>query len=222
MCLPVLNLSVSYSVQQFNACSVHSSQDCELRTRRCATRGRSPHEVPAPKAPFAEIGPVKRRSPCQWFLLFMPDLTSTTNIWRSATSKQSTSIANMEKVPYQPLHASVRDILEPEYVTVHDEILQYVRPTESQEWSPVSRSKPSPTAHCTQKLVEVGRKYDKEVGNFQIRVFMPSETAPAEGWPCLVWYHGGGWVNGGLNSENGFLTHVCKCTITYPTVPTRD
>jgi hypothetical protein len=26
--------------------------------------------------------------------------------------------------------------------------------------------------------------------------------------------HGGGWVMGGLNSENGFLRHVCKCSLT--------
>ncbi|KAK0652607.1 Alpha/Beta hydrolase protein [Cercophora newfieldiana] len=118
----------------------------------------------------------------------------------------------MDKIAHQPLHPSIRDILEPEYVTVHDSILQYVLPTEAQEWDPASRSKPSPVAHCAPKLVDVGSTFDKQVDNFQIRVFAPSGTSPEKGWPCLVWYHGGGWVNGGLQSENAFLTHVCKCS----------
>ncbi|KAK4446632.1 Alpha/Beta hydrolase protein [Podospora aff. communis PSN243] len=117
----------------------------------------------------------------------------------------------MEKIAHQPLHPSIRNVLEPEYVALHDSILQYVVPTQAQEWDPASRSRPSPVAHCAPKLVEVGSIYDKDVNDFQIRVFTPSGNPPANGWPALVWYHGGGWVNGGLNSENAFLTHVCKC-----------
>ncbi|KAK0618960.1 Alpha/Beta hydrolase protein [Immersiella caudata] len=116
----------------------------------------------------------------------------------------------MDKIAHQPLHLSVRDVLEPEYVALHDSILQYVVPTQMQEWDPASRSRPSPVAHCTPQLVEVGNTYDKDVKDFQIRVFTPADSSPENGWPVLVWYHGGGWVNGGLNSENAFLTHVCK------------
>lgn len=114
---------------------------------------------------------------------------------------------------HQPLHTSIRDKLDPEYVKLHDEVLQYIQPAESQPWSPDSRKAVSPLAFGGQKLVEVGTIVDKDLGDgVQVRIFTP-EGSPStpEGWPCLVWLHGGGWVNGGLNSENGFLRHVCKC-----------
>jgi acetyl esterase/lipase len=62
-------------------------------------------------------------------------------------------------------------------------------------------------------------------GRFQIRAFTPSLEGEADGaptphgrngrkpdagWPCLVWFHGGGFVMGGLDSENSFLSMVCN------------
>ncbi|KAH9897583.1 Alpha/Beta hydrolase protein [Xylariomycetidae sp. FL2044] len=111
---------------------------------------------------------------------------------------------------HQPLHPSVREKLDPEYVALHDEILQYVLPSEAEPWDPASRLRPSPVAHGGQKLVDVGAVQDEDLGNFQIRIFTPEGDVPAGGWPVLVWLHGGGWVMGWLSSENGFLRHVCK------------
>ncbi|OHW90992.1 lipase from carbohydrate esterase family ce10 [Colletotrichum incanum] len=116
-----------------------------------------------------------------------------------------------ERTVYQPIHPSVRAQLDPEYVALHDSIIQYMEPSEAQPWDPASRDKPSPLAHTTQKLSPVGKTWDEELGGgVQVRVFVPEGGAPDGGWPCLVWLHGGGWVNGGLDSENGFLTHVCR------------
>ncbi|KAF1809994.1 hypothetical protein P152DRAFT_461071 [Eremomyces bilateralis CBS 781.70] len=112
----------------------------------------------------------------------------------------------------QPLQPSIRPILDPEYVTLHDSLVQYVEPLESKPWDPENRNKPSALAHAQPKLVDVGQCFDKVLGNVQLRVFVPEGEAPAKGWPCMVWYHGGGWVNGGLGSDNGFLSHVCRYT----------
>lgn len=112
---------------------------------------------------------------------------------------------------YQPLHQSIRSKLDPEYVQLHDEILQNILPSEAKPWDPASRLAPSPMAHGQQKKVEVGTVVDKDLGSFQLRVFTPEGEQPSLGWPVLYWLHGGGWVNGGLNSENGFLRHICKC-----------
>ena len=92
-----------------------------------------------------------------------------------------------QRQPFQPLHPSVRDKLDPQYVELHDEILQYIQPTESQPWDPASREAPSPVSHAGMRSVEVGNVVDKDLGDCQIRIFLP-EGEPAEaGWPCLVW-----------------------------------
>ncbi|KAF3017849.1 hypothetical protein E8E14_012090 [Neopestalotiopsis sp. 37M] len=117
---------------------------------------------------------------------------------------------NELRTSYQPIHPSLRPLLDPEYAAFHDKHLQYVVPSEAEAWDPDSRSKPSPLALGGQRLVEVGSIHDRDLGDFQIRVFTPKGDAPASGWPVLIWFHGGGWVMGGLSSENGFLSHVCK------------
>lgn len=48
------------------------------------------------------------------------------------------------------------------------------------------------------------------------RCFTPSGSAPSGGWPVLVFYHGGGWTLGGLDSELDLITNICaraKCVI---------
>ena len=135
------------------------------------------------------------------------------NITRIITAKLS-DMMDRPPHPTQPLHPSMREAIDPDYVKLHDEVIQYLQPIESKPWDPVSRTRPSALAFGAQKEVDVGDVYDKNVDNFQLRVFVPAGSPPSTGWPCLVWYHGGGWVNGGLNSENGFLRHVCKCMST--------
>ncbi|KAI0121189.1 alpha/beta hydrolase fold-domain-containing protein [Xylariales sp. AK1849] len=116
---------------------------------------------------------------------------------------------------YQPIHPSLRPHLDPEYAAFHDKHIQYVLPSEAEPWDPASRSRPSPLAQGGQRLVRVGSVEDQDLGNFQLRIFTPEGDVPGDkdgstGWPALVWFHGGGWVLGGLESENGFLRHVCK------------
>lgn len=91
------------------------------------------------------------------------------------------------KVPFQPLHHSIRNKLDPEYVKLHDEILQYCEPTEVQPWDPASRLRPSPVAFASPKLVDVGRVTDMNVDKYQVRVFTPATKTPTDGWPCFVY-----------------------------------
>jgi hypothetical protein len=121
-------------------------------------------------------------------------------------------MTNTERIVYQPLHPSMRKKLDPEYIRFHDEVLQYIEPADKKPWDPASRFQASPMANTQQKNVDVGSVEDREISTFQVRIFTPAGDAPASGWPCLLWFHGGGWVMGGLGSENGFLRHVCKCT----------
>ncbi|EED22613.1 conserved hypothetical protein [Talaromyces stipitatus ATCC 10500] len=120
------------------------------------------------------------------------------------------------KTIFQPLEEAVRKKLDPEYVKLHDDILQYCKPSELEPWDAEWRFRPNPIGFASPILVEVGNVVDISIDEFQARVFTPETEAPAGGWPCFVYYHGGGWVLGGLNSENGFLRHICKylnCTV---------
>ncbi len=127
---------------------------------------------------------------------------------------------------FQPLHESIRGRLDSEYVAFHDAVLQHCPRSETLPFDPVaSRAAKSPMVSCSKKVVEVGSIVDRTIytgssgqasDQVTVRIFTPEGTAPTSGWPCLMWYHGGGWVVGGLGSENGFLTHICKCMYRPP------
>lgn len=41
-----------------------------------------------------------------------------------------------------------------------------------------------------------------------VRVFIPKGNKPEKGWPLFIWFHGGGWVLGNINTENSYCTKV--------------
>lgn len=43
-----------------------------------------------------------------------------------------------------------------------------------------------------------------------VRVFTPTTPAPAAGYPTLLYFHGGGWVLGNINTENVVCTRFCE------------
>ncbi|MDQ0706585.1 acetyl esterase [Pseudomonas sp. W3I7] len=43
---------------------------------------------------------------------------------------------------------------------------------------------------------------DFSLGGVGVRSYLPRAPAPTEGWPCLLYMHGGGWAVGGLNSHD--------------------
>jgi acetyl esterase len=62
-------------------------------------------------------------------------------------------------------------------------------------------------------VAEVGRVRDEVIeGDIPVRIYRP--TPPATG--TLVYFHGGGWVVGGLESHDGVARHLCRhagCTV---------
>ena len=44
------------------------------------------------------------------------------------------------------------------------------------------------------------------LGGVPTRRYVPQGAAPAPGWPCLVFFHGGGWAVGDLDSHD----HLCR------------
>lgn len=98
----------------------------------------------------------------------------------------------------QPIHPSVRESLDEEYVKFHDEHLAHVTPSHRLPFArgpiPLGRlpgeREPHPAA--TSKDVALGE-------SVKARVYTPPGQSPSIGWPALVWYHGGAHLHHASN-----------------------
>lgn len=56
----------------------------------------------------------------------------------------------------------------------------------------------------------VPRKYTKKHSEdpIPVRIFVPNNEMPEGGWPCTLWFHGGGWVLGNITTENSYCSHL--------------
>ncbi|KAF4984406.1 hypothetical protein FZEAL_368 [Fusarium zealandicum] len=115
-----------------------------------------------------------------------------------------------ERKIWQPLHPAIRDRLDPQYVAYHEAYLQYIEPEELKDWDDSSRISNVPLPSGGTKPVPVGSISDFTVGRFRVRVYTPIGDCDERGWPVLVWFHGGGWANGGLNSGTDLCSWVCQ------------
>ncbi|KIY66629.1 hypothetical protein CYLTODRAFT_377435 [Cylindrobasidium torrendii FP15055 ss-10] len=114
----------------------------------------------------------------------------------------------------QPLHPSVIPKLDAEYVEFHNEALQYITPPHTLPWSPSLRD--APAVPGSSPLLPVGSTQDINLAHTDMRVFSPPGEAPTNGWPVFIFFHGGGWTFGNINSENSFGTNACvrsKCVV---------
>lgn len=114
---------------------------------------------------------------------------------------------------YQPIHPSLRPLLDPEYVAFHDQWMQFVLPDDLKVWDGTARTHPSLPAGGSTPL-KVKSIVDVRLEHCQVRVFTP-EIYPGgmveTKLPALLWFHGGGWAIGGLDSENDFCAYICQC-----------
>lgn len=97
------------------------------------------------------------------------------------------TMSESAKTVLQPIHDSIRNKLDPEYVKLHDNILQYCAPSELETWSPGIRSRHSLVAFASPRPVEVGNVADFNVDEYQVRVFTPETETPSAGWPCFIY-----------------------------------
>jgi acetyl esterase/lipase len=110
---------------------------------------------------------------------------------------------------HQPLHPDVRPFLDMEYAAFHDKYMQYVEPDDKKIWDGNARSKPS-LPYGGSEALPMYAIDDVKLDKCQIRVFVPHREISnhGESWPALLWFHGGGWAIGGLDSENDFCTFI--------------
>ncbi|KAH9908263.1 alpha/beta hydrolase fold-domain-containing protein [Xylariomycetidae sp. FL2044] len=125
--------------------------------------------------------------------------------------------------PPYPLHDSVKDLLDPEYVKFYN---KYLLNAPQVHYQPVaaSRSGGGKLIPGGTDPVPVGKTVDFQLPRKEsagpdvpVRVFIPPGSPPSPaGWPVFQWYHGGGWVLGNIDSENSLCTNLCvqaKCVV---------
>ncbi|KAJ7758524.1 alpha/beta hydrolase fold-domain-containing protein [Mycena maculata] len=116
--------------------------------------------------------------------------------------------SNMAQQIHQPIHPSMVPRLDPEYVQFHNESLARLVPPHTVPWSPELRNVPAVPGGSTPLVV--GATEDIALSHTKFRAFSPEGDSPANGWPCFIFFHGGGWTFGNINSENAFATNMCK------------
>lgn len=78
-------------------------------------------------------------------------------------------------------------------------------------WSPEFRqpSLDSPTDKGMMSPIPVGSHRSIELENFSVKVMTPEGEVPTQGWPVVLFIHGGGWVFGDASMEDGMLSRIC-------------
>jgi acetyl esterase/lipase len=123
--------------------------------------------------------------------------------------------------PPYPIHDSVKDKIDPVYAKFYNE---HIINDQQVHFQPVSASRTSGVLipGAGPKL-PVGKTEDFNIFRSEtqgppvsIRVFTPTGSKPENGWPVMVYFHGGGWVLGNINTENVVCTNLCyraKCVV---------
>jgi hypothetical protein len=117
--------------------------------------------------------------------------------------------------PPYPLHPSVAARVHPEYAAFYN---KYIIDKQQVHLQPVSASRvggviiPGGGA-----ILPVGKTEDFDIDRaatkgdtIKVRVFTPEGTAPEAGWSVFLYFHGGGWVLGNIDTENTVCSNVCK------------
>lgn len=129
-------------------------------------------------------------------------------------------MATQTPQPPYPLHDSVINLLDPEYVALYNQHVQYIQQV---QYLSVEAARTSglpigagPAQKCGSiKDFTIERK-ETDGPDILARVFTPEGTKPEDGWSVAIWYHGGGWVLGDINTENVVCSHMCsraKCVV---------
>lgn len=116
--------------------------------------------------------------------------------------------------PPYPLHPSITSRLDPVYARFYNEHIIDKQQVHLQSIE-ASRSSGILIPGAGPKY-PVGKTEDLTIPRTQsagpdirIRCFTPEGKKPEKGWPVLLYYHGGGWVLGNIDTENVIATNLC-------------
>lgn len=124
----------------------------------------------------------------------------------------------MTSPPY-PLDPEIEALLDPQYVEFYN---KYIIDQQQVHLQPIEKSRASGTLipgggtkRPVAKIEDFTIKRTATEGeNFKVRVFTPVGDAPSGGFPIFLYFHGGGWVLGNIDTENVHCTYwadIGKC-----------
>ncbi|CAE6478092.1 unnamed protein product [Rhizoctonia solani] len=116
-----------------------------------------------------------------------------------------------------PLHPDITPHLDADYAAFHNKYLADRPAIHKIPWDPACRVGPINLGGL--EPCKVGSVRDLTIPGtppVSVRVFTPPGERPASGWPVLVYFHGGGWVLGNIDTENSFSARTsltAKCVV---------
>lgn len=120
----------------------------------------------------------------------------------------------MSQPPY-PIHPSVLPKLDPTYLSfynahIFDKQQVHLQPVAASRTSGVLLPGASPLLPVGSTVDYAIKRIETSGPDVPVRVFTPEGDKPEDGWPVMVWYHGGGWVLGNIDTENTICTNLCR------------
>ena len=115
--------------------------------------------------------------------------TNTSTDRMSSVTSAPDEDANQAPIAKQPLHPSMIDRLDPEYIEFHNKYIVNITPPHTLPWSPTIRNGMAVPGGTP--LLKVAKTQDFELPTTKCRAFTPEGTPPAGGWPLFIFFHGG-------------------------------
>lgn len=115
--------------------------------------------------------------------------------------------------PPYPLHPSVVPRIALDYADsynkyIFDKQQVHLQPVEASRTSGVLIPGAGPL-YPVAKTEDIALPRTQSSGpDVRTRCFTPNGKKPEKGWPCLFYFHGGGWVLGNIDTENVIATNL--------------
>lgn len=123
--------------------------------------------------------------------------------------------------PPYPLHPSVRSRIAPDYAEFYYKHLVnkqqvHLQPVEASRTGGTLIPGAGPKAPVARSTDFMIPRQETKGPDILVRAFTPRGVKPTDGWPVCVYFHGGGWVLGNIDTENVIATNLCeraKCVV---------
>ena len=117
--------------------------------------------------------------------------------------------------PPHPLHKSIIDLLDPEFAAFYNQYIINLQPPHLQplELSRALGGTLLPGASPLQPVAGIADytfpRVESNGPDVKVRAFTPLGDKPPAGWPACLYFHGGGWVLGNIDSESAIVSNLC-------------